>query len=154
MRAASAADWLPITSSWGQIGDSCHISPPPDLGRGSIRPNLLPLPPWELGQRRGLWGIGLRTRGLWGTGLGTRGLWGTGLGTRGLWGRPGWGGRGAEARRDREQGTGTGRDGDGAGVTGAADGTRGSGAQPHPSYLQSPPRYMLRQKIFLLPGPP
>jgi len=23
----------------------CHIPPPPDLGRGNIRPNLLPLPP-------------------------------------------------------------------------------------------------------------
>jgi len=28
----------------GQIGDSCHMSPPPNLGRGSIRPNLLPPP--------------------------------------------------------------------------------------------------------------
>ncbi|TNN65461.1 hypothetical protein EYF80_024280 [Liparis tanakae] len=76
--SGSLSGWACDIIHRGQIGDSCHISPPPKLGRGFIRED-------------------------------------------------GMGGWGAEARRDWERGTGTGRDGDGAGVTGAADGTRGSG---------------------------
>jgi len=46
---------------------SCHTPPPPDLGRGSIWPKLLPLPPMRTGAEEGVLGTGLRRRGLWGT---------------------------------------------------------------------------------------
>jgi len=52
MGAASAADKLLISQSswqprpnWRLHPQSCHTPPPPDLGRGSVRPNVLTQPP-------------------------------------------------------------------------------------------------------------